>query len=287
MTVQEALAEGIGLLKSPNVSSLIDTPALDASVLLAETLELDKTELILRGNERISDRDLEYFKKLLERRMGGECIAYILGRKEFRGLNFSVNSQVLVPRPDTETLHEAALEYIDSDADPGIFLLDLCTGSGALAISLLNERPNLSVTASDISSCALETARLNAKRLLPSVRNSIHFVQSCLFENIPGKFNIIVCNAPYVPSGELSGLAPEVRREPALALDGGEDGLFIIRKIIAQAPEHLFPGGTLLLEADPNQMPVIRAFLEAFGFTGVRISKDLAGRDRVISAFMA
>ena len=282
------------MLKSPSKSAFIDTPALDASILLAFALDICKTELILRGKEEVSEKNLEKYKTLIERRESGECIAYILGFREFRGLDFKVNPQVLVPRPDSETLVEAALEYVDSlqaSGQENLSVLDLCTGCGALAISILNESPGLKVTASDVSAGALEIALFNAKNLLakhplPLMENScISFFQSDLFEEIPGRFNIIVSNPPYIPSALLSNLAPEVRREPALALDGGEDGLCIIRKILSQAPAHLLPGGILLLEADPGQMPVIRRLLEGEGFCGIRIAKDLAGRDRVISAY--
>ena len=294
MTVQETLAEGKKLLESPSTASFIDTPSLDAALLLAEILHVNRSELIARGNEITAEEDREKFLRLIERRKSGECVAYILGRREFRGLEFSVNSHVLVPRPDTETLVEAALEYIDSLRGQGqnLSLLDLCTGSGALAISLKNECPFVCITAADISSPALETARLNAARLLDTrfadgQRNSVRFIQSDLFEKIDSKFRIIVSNPPYVPSGDLPALAPEVRREPRLALDGGKDGLELIRKIITQTPEYLLPGGVLLLEADAGQMSDIRALLETHGFTGVRIHKDLTGRDRVISGKLA
>ena len=283
MTIQETLTEGIRLLKSPGGFASIDIPALDASILLAHVLEIGKTELVLRGNEDITEKDKENYITLLQRRRGGECVAYILGKREFRGLEFKVNHHVLVPRPDTETLVEAALEYIDSRGkNESLSVLDLCTGSGALAISLLNERPFLHITASDISSQALEVAAHNSKTLDPKP-HSLHFIQSDLFENIPGRFDIIVSNPPYIPSDQLISLAPEVRREPPLALDGGEDGLLIIRKIVSQASDCLLPGGVLLLEASPEQMPVIRELLETEGFGGIKIRKDLAGRDRVIS----
>ena len=314
MTIQETLAEGTKLLKSPSASSHIDTPALDASLLLSEILRKSRAELIAHANASIAENDRDAFFRLLERRRNGECIAYILGRREFHGLEFSVNPHVLVPRPDTETLVEAALEYIDSRQSPdtqqdhelgehSLSLLDLCTGSGAVAISLAstlkNEHPSLTITASDISPEALETAALNADRLLDerllngrlsgdnhnSVRfiKSVRFIQSDLFESIPEKFDIIVSNPPYVPSDELAALAPEVQREPRLALDGGDGGMVLIKKIIAQAPGHLLHGGILLLEAGPGQMPDIRAILAAHGFSGVRLHKDLADRDRVIS----
>ena len=287
MTIQELLTEGKMLLGSPSPSSFIDTPALDAALLLSEILHKSREELIAGGKEPVSEAERKAFYRFLERRKNGECVAYILGRREFRGLEFTVNHNVLVPRPDTETLVETVLEYIDSRKDKNnLFLLDLCTGSGALAISLKNERPFLTVTASDISPKALETAALNAARLLDSGSANVQFIQSDLFENIAGRFDIIVSNPPYVPSGDLASLAPEVQREPHLALDGGEDGLKIIRRIISRAGEYLLPGGLLLLEASPEQMPVIRTFLETHSFDNIRIHKDLAGRDRVIEGRM-
>jgi len=289
MTIRETLAEGKRLLRIPSSVSFIDTPDLDAVLFMSEILRTDRTKLVVRYGETISEQDSESFFRFIARRKEGECSAYILGRKEFRNLEFSVNPQVLVPRPDTETLVEAALEYIDSLRETntpdlkagGISLLDLCTGSGAVAISLKNERPFLSISASDISREALETAAQNAARLL---EDSIHLIQSDLFNAISGSFDIIVSNPPYVPSADIDTLANEVRREPRLALDGGHDGLELIKKIILLAPYHLLPGGVILLEAAPEQMPAIRGLLETNGFGGIRVHGDLAGRDRVISA---
>jgi release factor glutamine methyltransferase len=284
MTIRELQIKGTALLKSPCASALIDTPALDAALLLAETLRLRREDLVVRANDEVAAPDCRKYQALLSKRRSGECIAYILGRKEFRGMEFAVKAKVLVPRPDTETLFEAALEYIDVSAVNNshvLSTLDLCTGSGALAISMKKERPLLSVTASDISIEALETAALNAGRLLGE--SSVSFVNSDLFENLPDRYDIIISNPPYIPSGEISNLAPEVQLEPRLALDGGEDGLALIRRIIVEAPDHLLPEGVLLLEAGPAQMPRIKAFMEEHGFTGIRLHKDLAGRDRVIS----
>ena len=301
MTIQEILMEGKRLLQSPCDSAFIDTPALDAALLLAEVLGTNHEGLITNGNETVSGRDRGEYLNLLERRRSGECVAYILGRREFRGLVFNVNPKVLVPRPDTETLFEAALEYIadfcreglcNGKVDDngglglsglGLSVLDLCTGSGVLAVSLKNEMPFLPVTASDISVDSLETAALNAARLLAG-EAPVNFIHSDLFKNITGRFNMIISNPPYVPSGELESLAPEVRREPHLALDGGGDGLDLIRKIIAGAPGKLLPGGALLIEAGPGQMPQIKALMANNGFTGVALHRDLGGRDRVISA---
>ena len=287
MTIQEILTEGKRLLRVTSLSSFIATPDLDAALLLSEVLHKSREELLVRGNESIAGSDREKFLKLLERRRNGECVAYILGHKEFRGLEFTVNPNVLIPRPDTETLVEAALEYIDpwqkasGQGDKFLSLLDLCTGSGAVAISLKNERPFLSVSASDISEKALEIAALNATRLLNS---SVSFIKSDLFDKVPGKFDIIVSNPPYIPTKEIITLAPELHHEPQLALDGGEDGLDLIRKIISRAQEHLLPKGVLLLEAGPEQMPAIKMLLGNHHYSDIRIHKDLADRDRVISA---
>ena len=290
MNIRELLAEGKRLLSIPCASAYIDSPALDAMLLLSQALGLRREEIILRENEVPDKGDKEKFFRLITRRKEGECIAYILGRKEFRGLDFTVNHNVLVPRPDTETLIEAALEYIDTiqkntktTDGKGLSILDLCTGSGALAVSLKSERPFLQLSASDISAEALEIAAFNAKKHLGSVKN-IRFIHSNLFESIRKKFNIILSNPPYIASGEISLLAPEVRREPRLALDGGIDGLELIRKIITQAPDYLQKNGVLLLEADLQQMQEIKTLLEKNNFTGISIHKDLAGKNRVISA---
>ena len=283
----------------------IEIPSLDAALLLAEVLATSREKLFARGNEPIADQKLEKYWRFVKRRINGECIAYILGRKEFRNLEFKVNPNVLVPRPDTETLVEAALFYIDSwqttvsngavrneavcnsaPEENHISLLDLCTGSGAVAISLKSERPFLEVTASDISSAALDVAKHNAIRLLgekDSTGKTIRFVNSDLFKKITGTFSIIVSNPPYIPASDIDSLALEVRREPSLALDGGEDGLNLIRVIVESAPFHLLPGGTLLLEASPDQMPEIRELLIKKNFTSITVHKDLAGKDRVIS----
>ncbi|GHT93429.1 release factor glutamine methyltransferase [Spirochaetia bacterium] len=295
MTIREALAQGSGLLKSAQV----DTPALDAGLLLAEVLNTSRVGLIAAGPEPLSEEDYRRFRAFLERRLSGECVAYILGRKEFRGLEFTVTPAVLVPRPDTEILVEAALEKLaESNSQLGpqtqLKVLDLCTGSGVVAISLKHELPELEVWASDISEAALEVARANAARLLGAELNSgtesaIRFIKSDLFNRIGadrtgGPFHLIVSNPPYVCTKEIETLSPEVRREPLLALDGGGDGLDLIRRIIAEAPEHLFPGGRLLLEADPRQMKAIAALLEIEGYKDILILRDLSGQERVIGA---
>ncbi|GHV89747.1 release factor glutamine methyltransferase [Spirochaetia bacterium] len=292
MTIREALAQGSGLLKSSHV----DTPALDAGLLLAEVLHTSRAGLIAAGPDPLSEENYRSFQALLGRRLSGECVAYILGRREFRGLEFTVTPAVLVPRPDTETLVEAALGLIDQTAaealspletsEPAVprwRFLDLCTGSGAVAVSLKNERPELEVWASDISEAALDVARANAARLL-GTEPAINFINSDLFSHINCRFNLIVSNPPYVSTGEIQALSPEVKQEPLLALDGGDDGLDIIRRLVAEAPAHLLPGGRLLLEADPRQMKVIAGLLETKGYKDILALRDLSGQDRVIGA---
>ncbi|MDR2110007.1 MAG: peptide chain release factor N(5)-glutamine methyltransferase [Spirochaetaceae bacterium] len=291
MTIGEALAEGTALLRS----SGIENPRRDAALLLADILRTDRGGLVLAEPNPLPGAARRRFGLSLKRRLDGECVAYILGRREFWGLDFTVTAAVLVPRPDTETLVEAALSYIDHRGSPGtIRLLDLCTGSGAVAVSLKHERPDLAVTASDISPEAIKIARDNARRLLdrdgspagPGETRGIAFIKSDLFENIQGTFDCVTANPPYVPAKTIDTLAREVRREPRLALDGGEDGLDIIRRLIGDAKGHLSPGGVLLIEAGPGQMAAITGLLANRGYRKWDIRRDLSGEDRVIGAYV-
>ena len=285
MTVREAAAEGRRALKSPCLNAQITTPDLDASLLLTEALQLSREVLITRGETILPEDEHKKFLELLKRRMGGECIAYILGRKEFRGLDFFVNETVLVPRPDTELLVEAVLQKWSNSASAGkepIRVLDLCTGSGAIAVSLKSEIPDIEVWATDISAEALETARANAG--WHRMGESIRFCQGHLFEALPTgiTFHAIVSNPPYIPSSEIARLSPEVQREPRLALDGGKDGLEIIREIIVHAPDYLESGGVLLLEAAPEQLKSISEALEKNRFINIKTYNDLSGLERAI-----
>jgi release factor glutamine methyltransferase len=276
----------------------IDSPSLDASLLLAEALGISRSWLVLAWDETPGDDRLRRFDGFLERRLSGEPVAYILGRREFFGLDFAVSPAVLIPRPDTETLVEAALETVREMAGDAVSVLDLCTGSGAVAVALKYEMPELAVYASDISPQALACARSNAERLLGE--NSVTFSEGDLFatcggapENpassdagrIPRRFSIVVSNPPYIPAPDLPSLPREVRHEPSMALDGGLDGLGLIRRIIAESPDHLAPGGALLLEADPRQMEAVSGILASFGYRGVKTYNDLSQRPRVIRAF--
>jgi release factor glutamine methyltransferase len=281
--IREALARATAELKK---IPYIGTPSLDASLLLAETLRKDRVWLITEASRTLDEADLRTFESLLRRRLDGESTAYILGRKEFRSLVFTVSPAVLVPRPDTETLVEAALEFLKEKKTAAV--LELCTGSGAVAVALKNEAPETEIFASDISAAALEIAAANAARLLPG--KGIRFFQADLFTPFsaaPGEtplFSLILANPPYIPSSEIEGLPPDVRAEPRIALDGGPDGLSLIRRIIREAPGHLETGGSVLLEADPRQMENIQALFIREGYTDIQTYKDLAGDERVTGA---
>jgi len=295
LRIREALAQGSADLKFADILS----PGLDASILLAHVLKITRTELFASGTKRISEEACASFCELVERRCSGECVAYLTGKKEFRGLEFTVNPSVLVPRPDTETLVEAALAISNeqgtisreqlagnkeqlTEKNAKVVVLDLCTGSGAAAVALKNEMPELEVHATDISEDTLEAAKSNAARLLPE--KNIYFYPGDLYNALPDSlcFSLIISNPPYIPTHEIETLSPEVRNEPHIALDGGVSGLEIIGRIIDGAPDYLHNGGALLMEADPRQMRDIAALLEKRGFNNIQLYKDLSGSERVI-----
>jgi release factor glutamine methyltransferase len=282
MLIREALAQGGADLKYAGIK----TPGLDASLLLAHILNTSRTKLIAKGNDRLSEKKCAEFCSLVERRANGECTAYIIGKKEFRGLEFEVNNSVLVPRPETETLVETAIDIIQKNTwhDSVINLLDLCTGSGAIAVSLKNEIPACEITATDISPNALNTAVRNAEKLLGA--GSIKFFQGDLYDALPSPlltaYSLIVSNPPYIPSDEIKTLSVEVQNEPLIALDGGVSGLEIIKRIIEKAPDYLQKNGYLLLEADPRQMEQITILLDKKGFKDIQLYKDLSETNRII-----
>jgi release factor glutamine methyltransferase len=270
-TINTLLIEGKLLLKDN-----VDTPDLDASLLLADALGCSRTQLLCAASESVSEKAEIAYKNALKQRLSGECVAYIVGYKEFWGLRFMVNSSTLTPRPDTETLVEAALAV--ADASGARSCLDLCAGSGAVAIALKHERSHLAVSGSDISKSVLDVARANAE----AHHVDVQWIASDLFDRIEGYFDIIVSNPPYIPTSMIAELAPEVRKEPRLALDGGADGLDSIKKIIVEAKTRLNQGGALLMEADPRQMPAVAELLRENKWQAIRTYKDLSGCERVI-----
>jgi release factor glutamine methyltransferase len=283
--IREALSWGSTLLSTADIK----TPDLDASILLAHILNMKREALIAYNTGSISQNDINAFKTLINRRKNGECAAYITGKKEFFGLEFEVNPSVLVPRPETEILAEVALDYLKKRKG-ALRVLDLCTGSGAIAVSLKSIIPELEVYASDISHDALDTAKKNASRLL-GADNSITFLHGDLFNAVsflhpaadsPPTFSLIISNPPYIPSAKIKTLSKEVQNEPHTALDGGETGLAIISRIIEEAPKYLENGALLLLEADPGQMRKINFLFTKNNFHDINIINDLSGLQRII-----
>lgn len=257
----------------------VDSPRLDAEVLMASALGVERVMLYARYDQPLLPAELEKIRGLVKRRANGEPVAYILGEREFYSLPLLVTNKVLIPRPDTETLVEVALERIATLKDPRI--LDVGTGSGAIALALKKERPDALVTASDVSGEALAVARQNAARLALELRS----VESDLLSSIDGPYELVAANLPYIPSGQLTTLMREVRNhEPSLALDGGADGLELIRRLIADLPRVMAPGGVVVLEAGHDQLEAVAALLTAANFAEVRVKKDYGGQPRVASA---
>ncbi len=270
-TVRQALLKGASLLPGS------ETPFLDASVILSGILEISKEKLFAMYPDPVPEDKLAIYYTAIEKRRGNYPVSYITGKKEFFGLTFLVDERVLCPRPDTETLVEKAVEIINTDKSIKK-VLDLCTGSGCIGISIKAAAPGISITCADISSGALEVCGKNTERLL---KEPVKLVQSDLFDNIRGTFDMIVTNPPYVRSSEVNIIKSENSREPSLALDGGEDGLDLIRRIIDKAPEYLSPGGIILLESAIDQTYIIEKMLKEKGFHKTEIIKDLSGRNRV------
>lgn len=259
----------------------VDAPRLTAELLLASALGCDRVRLYLDFDKPMGEPELARYRELVKRRAEGEPTAYLTGAREFWGRRFAVDARVLVPRPETELLVEAALAALPE----GGAALDLGTGSGAIAISLALGKPGARVTAVDLSADALAVARGNAAALGAEVA----FLEGDLFGPLPAgaRFDVIASNPPYVPTGELAGLQREVQREPRLALDGGPDGLAVLRRVVEAAPRWLAPGGALLLEMHESHLESLPALCRAAGFAEAEARRDLAGLPRLTVARMA
>lgn len=258
------------------------SPRLDAELLLAHALAADRIRLVLDSERELSADELGRYRGLIQRRRSGEPIAYILGRREFYGLSFAVDRRALVPRPDTEPLVEVALERTRARSMHG-HALDLCTGSGCVAVSFAKQRPTWRVTATDVSSDTAELAWENARRL--GVVFTLNVLVGDLFAPVAGRrFELVTANPPYIPSGDIATLDVDVRDfEPRLALDGGVDGLDLVRTIVTRAPAFLAAGGVLAVEIGHDQGPRTRELFEQAGFHDVALRRDYGGRDRVVS----
>lgn len=261
-----------------------ETPRLDAEILLAHSRGCPRIALYTQFDDVLSDAVRARMRELVQRRAQSEPVAYLVGHREFFSLDFVVTRDVLIPRPDTETLVMTALDAAKPIAEPK--LLDLCTGSGCVAISFAKNCPKAHVTATDLSPAALAVATENASK--HKVSDRVEFFEGDLFAAVPpdARFPLIVANPPYISTHELETLAQDIRKyEPRSALDGGPDGLDIVRKIVREAPDYLVRGGSLFLEISPEQADTVQAELRATGrYTETGLVKDLAGRGRVVTA---
>jgi release factor glutamine methyltransferase len=306
-TVEDCLASGTLLLEQAG----IETARLDAECLLAKVLGRARFHLILDQSRRLTPRQFGQYLALLQRRERREPLAYLLGVREFWSLPLSVSPGVLIPRPETESLVEAALEVCraleprerspaqttgpsegartpaGSPAPPGgLSIVDLCTGSGAVAIALARDLPRARIFATDSSWRALRVARANAE--VHGVSDRVVVLRGDLWRAFAGHaptapVDVVVANPPYVPSETIQTLMPEVQWEPRVALDGGPDGLRVLREIIQTTPPHLREGGSLLLEIGADQAAAVTQLMLATGrLESPQVFQDLAGRDRVV-----
>lgn len=261
-----------------------ESPRLEAEILLGSILGVDRVRLIVDATRPLSDDELGAYRSVIQRRREGEPSAYILNQREFFGREFYVDSRVLVPRPDTETLVEVALHrtrhrYLDGRA------LDLCTGSGCVALSFALERRTWKVTATDLSEEALRVARKNALRL--GALWGVRFLPGDLFGAVleEERFELITANPPYISPSEIETLDRGVRDfEPRLALDGGRMGLEFYPKIAAGALRQLVPGGVLAIEVGAGQASSVAEILTGLGYEALETAKDYGGHERVVSA---
>ena len=286
MTVLEVLNWATGRFKEHR----IENPRLNAELLLAQTLDLSREGLYIHLQDPLGEREKEAVEELVRRRLSGEPLQYILGRQEFWSIDLRVDPRVLIPRPDTELLVEQALSIL-SRIDPGKLsaVLEMGTGSGAIAIALARETGRVLLVATDISSEAIRLARSNAREA--GVLEKVRFVTGDLFGPFRpseggGPFDLIISNPPYIVRSEIEGLEREVKDfEPTLALDGGEDGLGFHRKIVSESPGYLRKGGWLLLEVGQGQADAVSGIVETGGkFDSIDKIRDLSGIERVVRA---
>ncbi|MBI4298728.1 MAG: peptide chain release factor N(5)-glutamine methyltransferase [Chloroflexi bacterium] len=278
MIVGEALQKARRKLRAVGIQDA----DLEAEVILRHVLCVDRAAFYASLIEHMSAGEEESFSHLLERRLTREPLAYILGKKEFYGLTFKVNRDVLIPRQETELLVEKAMEFARSRGEAcALSIADVGTGSGAIAIALACHLPWAKIYATDVSSKALGTARENCRRY--GVEHKTHFLVGDILNPLTEPVDLIVTNLPYVRSENLSKMDPELLFEPREALDGGLDGLDVIRRLISQAPGYLRSSGGLILELDPPQVEAVKGLAwKAFPGADISVVKDLSDLDRVV-----
>ncbi len=275
-TVRELLQLTIEFLLKKNIA----TPRLDAELLLSHALSMNRVSLYCSFDRPVSETETSVFRDMIRRRLAYEPVAYILGKKEFYGIEFRVNPSVLIPRPDTETLVEAALNWLK--ANKGAKVFDIGTGSGAIAITLAIKNPFCSITAGDIAPGAIETAQENAKT--HGVDHRVDFVTGELFAGQDGPYDLIVSNPPYISPDAKDTLAPDILdHEPGIALFAGNEGLGVIENIIEKASIRLNRGGALMMEIGHDQKEKIYNLVKDLGvFRKTHFENDLAGISRII-----
>ncbi len=294
MTIEDALAHAIPLLAEAALArgDAEATPRLDAELIASHATGMSSASIVAHPERALSEDEKSAFLQAIASRATGLPVAYVIGTREFWGLPFSVNTSVLIPKSDTETLVELALDHIAKARGPRpIAVLDVCTGSGAIACALKASEPTLEITATDISEDALTVARANARALTGSYPSAIRFVHGDLRNGLPPRestlsagrgYDLIVSNPPYVPTDLARGLLADGRGEPMLALDGGKDGLDLVRALADQAGSVLAPGGKMLIETGEYNAREASEYLSKTGFTAIVIHRDLSGRDRVV-----
>lgn len=253
----------------------VDNARLDAELLLAKALGCDRVRLYIDGEKPLTPEELARFKPLLQRRGQREPVAYILGTREFYGRPFAVGPGVFIPRPETELLVQIALEAMPQDAK----VLDLCAGSGAVGVSIAAERPQARVDLVEASKEAAAFARANAGQHAAG-RAAVY--EGDLFAALPApaRYHAVVSNPPYIALADKGGLARELDHEPGVALFSGAEGLEVIRRVVAEAPRWLLPGGLLAIEIDPPQASAVQDLFKLAGFVRIKVQNDLAGLAR-------
>ncbi len=303
MTYRDARSKAAARLRAAG----IENEAVESGFLLEHVCGTDMNFYLLHQAEEMPREKESHFFQIVEKRCRRIPLQHLTGVQEFMGLPFFVNEHVLIPRQDTELLVEEAVRVLRGGLDDNLFLypnpdiksasgncvlekkpisegqdfhiLDLCTGSGCIAVSLKSFFRNAFVCGTDISAEALEMAGINAA----ANHVNITFIESNLFSKVSGKFRMIVSNPPYIPSGEIPTLMPEVRdHEPHLALDGDQDGLAFYRRITAECPDYLLPGGFMIFEIGYDQGEAVSALMRKKGFEDIKVIQDLAGLDRVV-----
>ena len=276
MTYRECYEQGCRTLQAAG----IEEAALDARLLLEAVCGTDRNDLLVHGEQPVAPEAEEKYLNWIRQRAEHIPLQQLTGEQDFMGLTFNVNEHVLIPRQDTEILVEEVLKELHD----GMRVLDMCTGSGCILLSLLHYSNDCEGLGVDLSAEALEVAGRNVLKVLtPEKAEHAHFLQSDLFEKVEGKFEIIVSNPPYIASAEVEKLMPEVRdHEPRMALDGTEDGLHFYRRIIEEAGKHLVSSGMLFFEIGYDQGQAVSKLMRTEGYCEVQVVQDYAGLDRVV-----